>query len=118
MHDGQIALFDATGYLARKLLGLPGNPAGDFQSLDVRLLHLLPALLRLVSAGASNCQNLQLGGPAAVAHLRAYLARHRSDSTPRPSSSARKASSTPTFNREAKTQEDTADSASRTSPRS
>jgi len=47
--------------------------------LEVGLLHLLPALLRLVPAGARNRQNLQLGGSAAVAHLRASLAGHGGD---------------------------------------
>src|ERR1035441_2948147 len=75
----QIAPLDAPGDLARKLLSLTGNPAGDFQQFDVGLLHLLPALLRLVPAGARNRQNLQLGGPTAVAHLRASLARHGGD---------------------------------------
>src|SRR5207302_10592537 len=34
--------FDALGDFARKLFGLSGNPTGDFQQLDVGVLHLLP----------------------------------------------------------------------------
>src|SRR5437773_2175275 len=76
---GQIALLDALADLLRKLLGLPGHPAGNIQQFDVGVLHLLPALLGLVPAGTRNRQHLQLGGPAAVAHLRTGLTRHGGD---------------------------------------
>src|SRR6202158_1822682 len=38
----QVASLDAPGDLARKLLGLPSNPAGDFLPSEVGVLSFLP----------------------------------------------------------------------------
>jgi len=79
MQYRQITSLDAPGNFVRKLLGLPNHPAGNFQQLELGVLNLLPALLGFIPAGACDRQNLQFCRPAAVAHLRAELARHGSD---------------------------------------